>query len=487
LIILEIRALYREFFENRNHIKFIAFMATLFLLLDYVVSLIAQEFILDNYVLVCNSLLVLGLFGIFSKQSLFLKYFFSKSAELLKIPRSFKKLLFFKSIKYELMSGMTYSVLLSYAVFAIIINKISWYCFFCTVLSICLFLLTQKVSELFKSKLRKKGVVSFVLAVLSNLMFILIIYFSYSHRNIVTSCRLDELKKIIVKILSSHLNIYLLFSIIISLYLLTYSVLISLLYRNKIKWGEEFKQNMFFVGFIARVKNPILKKQIYEFKNNVDKYNITSNIFSQIVSIMMMKFLTMIDVIRVENMSMTEAFAIILVMLIMISMNGIFSGLKFEGKRIIPIIQSGYPMENLLYSKIKILFMISSVYALIIALTFLFCGFIHVVILLQLLPLLVLSSVVVAVTTNLYSNLYIRYTENVVFEDTISLLLNSFSLFTYLVLVNFPMLMGSILKIPEYTMYNYIVVISITSSLINLSLIKIFRKRFYGNYKKFIN
>ncbi|MDR1568619.1 MAG: hypothetical protein LBS33_08085 [Streptococcaceae bacterium] len=481
IIYLELLAFIREKFRDRKTIKVLIFMFSAYLLFGYALAFGLADIIVKNYQSVCQGIIALGLLGFLTPDRTLLRYYDMKGRTLFKFPQNIKMLLFIKSIKYELFAVSAFLLLLSLFSIPIFAIKSSVLLIYCVFISLFLFLTTNKLAQLLITICPNVKALHFIFEILGNLLIFLWLYFACSGaKNGFINLSKLRLNLIFEKLQNFTGRPY--FSLLIILYPVLYYLLVNQILKQMFK---KTKQNKTRLLNLPLFLSPIRKKIFQEFRQ-LSKFSLFSSIFFQLIAIVLVKFLVLNQIVNIDKISLTILFPILLLSIGKFLTNFSYLNLKFEGSKILLLIQSTYQIEKYLLQKAAVVTFYIFSYLLFEVLALYLMAFITLSTAAIVLIFLLFNIIGFSITVQIFSNLFVRYSSEERFENALNFPIASFVIALQFGFEELVLLLAGIVDYDNTHIYIFIAGYSMIVLLTNLLLLKILRRKFYGEYGKFI-
>ncbi|OIL55343.1 hypothetical protein, partial [Oenococcus oeni] len=263
------------------------------------------------------------------------------------------------------------------------------------------------------------------------------------------------------------------------LYLLLYKTLMILSVRYNIKNEESFFRSR------INLSNAFYKKILREMVNSVE-FHFVSNLLFFPFALLIIKLLLSLSIISIGKVNFHVVFPILVFSQAAFLANFISFNLLSERKIIKVIIQAGYDLRNYLLKKAFVLFLFLVTNILLSIITISALSLIDLKTTVYCILLLFINGISLTLTVQIFSNISIRYMSQTRFENSVTFPIAISVLFIQVMIEEMIAFMNMILKLPVDTTVIIMLIYIFFTIFINMLLLILLRRNFYGEYRSFI-
>ncbi|WP_239643669.1 hypothetical protein [Oenococcus oeni] len=477
IIYFELLAFIREKFYDKKIAKIISIVFSVYLLFGYAISIFANSFIENHYDFMCLALLSIGLIGFNSADKNLTKFLKNIPCRFKNTPTDYEKIIFIKSLKHEVFTFISFITLLTIISFPLLMTKINMKFILSVVTAWTLFLVANKTTQVLSFVFYCKWMR--VIRNVGEILFeaILIIYF-LSIFGVKTSIDISSIFNG-KSFKTSNLKLLALIVIGSLLYLLLYKTLMILSVRYNIKNEESFFRSR------INLSNAFYKKILREMVNSVE-FHFVSNLLFFPFALLIIKLLLSLSIISIGKVNFHVVFPILVFSQAAFLANFISFNLLSERKIIKVIIQAGYDLRNYLLKKAFVLFLFLVTNILLSIITISALSLIDLKTTVYCILLLFINGISLTLTVQIFSNISILYMSQTRFENSVTFPIAISVLFIQVMIEEMIAFMNMILKLPVDTTVIIMLIYIFFTIFINMLLLILLRRNFYGEYRSFI-
>ncbi|MDR2660622.1 MAG: hypothetical protein LBC17_01040 [Lactobacillaceae bacterium] len=478
IICLELLAFFREKFQDKLLLKIIALVSVAYFLLGYAMSILFKTWISNNLVSIYNFILVIGIFSGLTLTNKELRYFFQNIPKNYKIfPIPFLKLIFLKTIKYEVFNLIVYILMINIIAFPIILNTLNLKIFLVIFESIFLFATINKIKEAISVlfyRYKIKGLLTIFIEFITTLYL-----FKFLNNNIsiplINNVNFNQFK-----ITPTIQALTVLLSIM--LYLITYYFSLKYAINNDYHKNKITPKN----NFQIKIKSSIIYTKIIRGILANNENNILSALISFPITLIIINILNTTKIISIGKISFSTILAISLMAQTTLIANFIFTNLLTDSRLIKTIVQSTFSLRKYLIQKMKIIFLIVLLNLFLTSISLLISGWINFNEIILLFLVLVFNAFPLILISQIFSNFTIKYLRRESFENSLSVPISLMIMFIFTMLQIMIILMTNILHLSLQTTLSILAAYIMLGIFIYSILFILMRKRYYGEFREFI-
>lgn len=478
IIYFELLAFIREKFYDKKIVKIISIVFSAYLLFGYAISIFANIFIKNHYDFMCLALLSIGLIGFSSADRNLTKFLKNIPCRFKNTPTDYEQIIFIKSLKYEVFTFISFITLLTIISFPLLLTKINMKFILSVVTAWILFLVanktTQVLSFVFYCKwmrvIRNVGEIFFEAIIIVYFLSIFGVKTSIDISSIFNgkSFKISNLKLLALIIIGSLL------------YLLLYKILMILSVRYNINNEEPLFQSR------INLSNTFYKKILREMVNSRE-FHFISNLIIFPFALLIIKLLLSLSIISIEKLDFQVVFSILAFSQAAFFANFISFNLLSERKIIKVIVQAGFDLRKYLLQKafVSFLFLVTNILLSIITMSAL--SLIDLKTAADCVLLLFINGISLTLTVQIFSNISIRYMSQTRFENSVAFPIAISVLLIQVMIEEMIAFMSTILKLPVDKVVITMLIYIFFTLFINMLLLILLRRNFYGEYRFFVS
>ncbi|EAV39076.1 hypothetical protein OENOO_62021 [Oenococcus oeni ATCC BAA-1163] len=233
------------------------------------------------------------------------------------------------------------------------------------------------------------------------------------------------------------------------------------------------------------LSNAFYKKILREMVNSVE-FHFVSNLLFFPFALLIIKLLLSLSIISIGKVNFHVVFPILVFSQAAFLANFISFNLLSERKIIKVIIQAGYDLRNYLLKKAFVLFLFLVTNILLSIITISALSLIDLKTTVYCILLLFINGISLTLTVQIFSNISIRYMSQTRFENSVTFPIAISVLFIQVMIEEMIAFMNMILKLPVDTTVIIMLIYIFFTIFINMLLLILLRRNFYGEYRSFI-
>ncbi|QBO36254.1 hypothetical protein EQG49_07165 [Periweissella cryptocerci] len=264
-------------------------------------------------------------------------------------------------------------------------------------------------------------------------------------------------------------------------YLLGYKALIGLAVKARNIESKAYTQPRLY-----GIKNIFYIKIFREISNN-SKGKILISVISFPTAILIIKILDVASIIEIRKINFATLLAVSLMAQTSVIANFIFTNISIDSQIIKIIVQARYDLRGYLLKKAKLAYLTLLISAVIVSFVLLGTKFVNNSgDFLLLIAILAGNALPLAFMSQIFPNLILCYSSKESFESSIALPLSLTIIYVHTMIETMIILMSTILKTSVYWQVTLIVSYITVSLISNILLFIFMRRRYYGEYRKFV-